>query len=454
MLRNGLFYKAQDVQKKECEVIDDNIVRHVGMTKISSGNKTPFQLLLEKIHSDQSILNDFDKLAQQLFDITPLKKANKSRLMSEKDQAIIDANNDNFRRFFESVFAKKILKYILNQESVSELRTMLQEISAFLIREYHDYDKNFLSLWEASRNGAKVKENDSLSFFSELRPDLVALMKEDHFSDAKKDTMLKLYDLHYMTHAISKLTSYKKRHPEGIVEIYDNEYKKRNTFYRPDHRGRVAGFGFAKDNPSYHLGIFRSHDQTPYDMRKTSLNPVTRCPDRLYMEHPKVARLDPYNWLHHCFSNGNNSCYVNGLSGSILLEIRSLLFFISALKDNYYSCVVLKPDALFKNNNKLIKDYFLLIIGLFVYFEGGHTFSEILSPFDIKEVREAINIGLRTTSSVLSKQTLLFDNPKIKDLMKESLMETVQFYSVYQAKTAVHKQILSANPLFRLKSKK
>lgn len=454
MLRNGLFYKTDDVQKKGCEVIDDNIVRHVGMTKIPSGNKTPFQLLLEKIYSDQSILNDFDKLAQQLFDITPLKKANKSRLMTQKDEDIINANNDNFKRFFESVFAKKILTYVLNQKNATVLSAMLHEISTFLIREYHDYDKNFLSLWEASRHGVKVKENDSLSFFSELRPDLVSLIKEDHFSDAKKDTMLKLYDIHYMTHSISKLASYKKRHPEGIAEIYDNEYKKRNTFYRPDHRGRVAGFGFAKDNPSYHLGIFRSHDQTPYDMRKSSLNPVTRCPDRLYMEHPNVARLDRYNWLHHCFSNPINSCYVNGLSGSILLEIRSLLFFISALNDDYYKCSLLKPDALFENKNKLIKDYFLLIIGLFVYFEGGHTFSEILSSFDIKEVREAINMGLRTTSPVLSKQTLLFDNPKIKDLMKESLIETVKFYSVHQAKTEIHKQILSGNPLLRLKSKK
>jgi hypothetical protein len=449
MLRNGVVIKVDELKTNEQEVIDNNIVRHIGMTRLPSKDKTPFQLLLEKIKLDPTPLTNeaFTQLARELFYISPLKKVKTSRLITEKDQVFIDAYNDNFRRLFETLFAKKIIEHILHSSNIQNLEKMINEITLFLTREHTASDEKFLTTWQQAKSGIKDEKNDSLNFFSDLRPNLVTLLKKDFLSDEKNQPILKLYDLHYLTHPITDLKSYKKRHPKGIAEIYDSKYENRFTFFCPRHRGRINGFGFNKDNPSRHIGILRSIDQAPYDMISPTLSAVTRCPDRLYMEHPKSARVDLHNWLHHCFSHGYNSSYVNGLSGSILIEIRSMLFFLAAINDKYYECSLLKPNDILEKNHQLIKEYFLLLTSLFIYFEGGHTFSEILAVFEINDVKAIMNEVLKSDkkSDKISKESLLFKNKDMMTLMKTSLIETMKFHSVCTAKHAVHDE-LKDNP--------
>ncbi|MHB1948700.1 MAG: hypothetical protein ACYCQI_11385 [Gammaproteobacteria bacterium] len=289
-----------------------------------------------------------------------------------------------------------------------------------------------------SQINKEVKEDDLNVSYRVFRPDLVNLLNENHFLNYSDQTLLNLYDLHYLTHPISHLKSYQERHPDGILEIYDNSRKKRNPYFLPLNRGRISNFGYSKDTPSYHLGIFRSVDQTPHDMRKSSLSSsATRCPDRLYMVHPRIARTNLQNWLHQCFANGNNSCYVNGLSGSILLEIRLLLFFYSAVKKKHYQCKFIKDDDLDKYDFALLKNYLRLVIGLFVYFEGGHTFSEILSVFHLAETKTETKAILQSSAIIFSTETLLLADPLIVKLMQESLIETIKFYSVCNLKREV-----------------
>ncbi len=436
MLRNGKSYDPSNMNGME--VIDANIVRHVGMTRIASENKTDFQILLEA--SPGKTENGDTDLIDQLFDIPTLRKKKSDRLRHSTDQAILDANNDNFKRFFESLLAKKLLTHVLNSEYIKEISLFIKELTTFFSKEYKQYNPDFLNLWEKAKNGGEIKDNDSDLFtYSVFKPDLVNLIKENHFKSKVAETLIDLYDLHYLTHPVSTLPSYKIRHPKGLVETY-----KTHGLFSKKNRGRLIGFGFSKDNPSYNLGTLRSIDQAPHDMKKSVLtSKTTRCPDRLYMEHPKIARENKKSWLHHCFSNGYNSGYVNGLSGSMILEIRSVLFFISSVMNNKYECSFIQRNSLFDHDYALLKNYFRLVLGMFVYIEGGHTISEILSVFELKKVFHEINTILKKCSekNILSVKSLLTDNENTRLLVKEALMETKQFYLIRQQKLKLHTEI-------------
>lgn len=424
-LKNGASYHPEKMQGME--VIDENVVRHAGMTRIKSKNKTAFQRLLTDIANNNYSISDekFKAIAEHLLYIPPLKERGKLQMFSNDDSVIIDAYNDTTKRHFDSFFAKKILIFLLNSKQYApSLSLLIQEITNFYTEEYKTHSPEFLVKWNDAKSGKTVND-ESLEFFSASRPDLVNLIKENHFNN-KDNLILNLYDFHYLTHAISSLASYQKRHPDGIFEIYN---KKSNTYYSNKNRGRISGYGLSLNNPSYHLGIFRSIDKTPYDMRKSSLTSnTTRCPDRLYMEHPCNARQNPLNWLNYGFFNQYNSGYVLGLSGSTLLEARAMIFFILSIINNQYQCKFIDQDF-FKDKTSL-NHYFLLIISMFVYFEGGHTLSEILTVFEIDEVRSFINNALanKEESDVLSKKTLIFNQEDILMIMKDAFIETAKYH--------------------------
>lgn len=309
--------------------------------------------------------------------------------------------------------------------------------------------------------------------------------------------MQNLYDLHYLVHRVPKLSAYGEYFPKGLFEIYrrfhpSNEAGKRKTvdtsakiideyaesvmtppsvstdtprapavndpayasfvgtkhpLYRVANRGRIASpLGFYKDNPGLQLGILRSVDPTPTDMRKSkTLTGVTRCPDRLYVSHPAVTRQNPASWHQYCFAEGLNSAFVLGLSGSTLLETRAILFFATAIRDGYYVSDSDKILPLRHYDPDIIRKYLLFVIGLFVYVEGGHTLSEILTVFDIPEVKMAIH-DLTKGELAISKQTLIFDQSEIMELLRKALAETIEYRGVLRGKQEVHEQLHALHP--------
>lgn len=470
------------------EVVDDNTVRHAGMTRIQSKNETAFQVILKEIHKENyNIANDdFKKLAKKLFYIQPLEKRNLKEEKEHKefketkeineinkitglmnnvaldyenpdrpsishlsDDMIIDAYNDNFRRYFESLFAKNILINILNSNQIQIINGIVSEISSFLKEDYQKNEQHFIAEWLKAKSGGPADKFDSIVFFSDARPDLVKLVNENHFLDGKSSNILAVYDLHYLTHHISQAKSYNVRHPNGILEIYTNKH----LFFGKKNRGRLSQFGFSKDNPSYNLGILRSIDKSTHDMRKETLTSnTTRCPDRLYMDHPTFARSNPNSWINYSFSNTYNQNYVNGLSGSILLEIRSILFFILSIKNGSHQCQFINPNVLFENNCIHLRNYFLMLMGIFVYFEGGHTVSEVISVFEIPEVKAFIS-GNETTKRLkdaLFLGPLITENDLVLKSMKAALFETSKIYDVVLKKRKVHEEIESMGSRMRM----
>ncbi len=316
-LDNGKLYDLGVLKAAGLEVIDNNIVRHRGMKRLPDNQSTPFQEMLHHIKKRQDKLSpaEWQALINSLCTIPSINGP--AKMHSDKDEDIIRAYNDNSRRYFESRLAKYLLSALPTSNPL--LAELISNLTTFLVGEYKNsnYTK-YVTQWQNAQKG-KIPNRDNLSFYAALRPDLVTLCQENHFfpswqksseklwsnettaEQQKKQSrhskaVLSLYDLHYLTHSISKLETYKKHFSNGILEIYTDD----NRFFSPVHRGRVNGYGFTVNNPSSNLGVLRSSDVCPPDMRKSKVfSKETRCPDRLYLEHPKVTRTNPLNMQHH-----------------------------------------------------------------------------------------------------------------------------------------------------------
>jgi hypothetical protein len=439
-LKNGVKVDKKTLAKYE--VIDNNIVRHPGVTRLQSDKKTPFQTLLTEVIEKKFVLSD-DELSDILKRVltTPQSTPEDKHLFSEDNQDIIDCWNDGSRRYFDSMLAKNIMNHFLSSKH-STLSPFIKNVTDFLKSEYRAHDKARLKVWSNIRKGYEYKriKESNLADFALLRKNMIELIKDEHFTDSS--FILELLDLHYLTHAAGRLPSYKVLHPTGTLKSYTEN----SIFYKTKNRGRVTGFGFNHNNPSYHLGTMRSIDKTPHDMRRPRLiSSETRCPDRLYMVHPKVARRHPENWLNQAFSNPYNSTYVNGLSGSTLLAINAILFYICSQEGD-----ASVQEAIREDNFKLLKNYWLMVVCLFIYFEGGHTLTEVMDVFNLSRIQSNLETVLKTPQDTFSLQTILLDDPEIYKLVAQSLIETAKYQAVIDSKTSANSKVPDAAKNIRL----
>jgi hypothetical protein len=386
------------------ETLDHNVVRHVGMRRISSDTPTPFQHLLFYLSSNPKA--DVDM--KLFFAVPPFENRNITSMFTNNVTTIMNCYNDNSRRYFESLFAKKILSHIQTCDRFSDLHALIRKLTTFYTSHYDRDNPAFLEEWKRAKQHNNVS-NEDLRFFSLLRPHLV---------EFDSDILADLYDFHYLTHSISTISLYKKNHLQGICDLYH-----RSPYYSDKTRGRIYSRGWAQDRYSHNFGIFRSMDIVPQDMRTEKPSQVTRCPDRLYMTHPSVAMRNPFNWLHYFFTNPYNSMYVLGISGCILLEIRALMFYIlcGGLVDN-----------------ELLNLYFLIISSLLIYFEGGHSFTEIFTVFELPEVKTFIK---NTVHEEINKDTIIY-REEIVHLMKATLLDTVQYNDILERRRTYHDELL------------
>jgi hypothetical protein len=436
-LRNGVFYKLVDIEAQNLEVLEENIVRDKGMTRHRKTQTTPFQEFLNALTKNNYKIDDetLVKTANELFTIDT-DTFDSVRMDSLSDDNIIDAYSDNSKRYFETLFTKKILLTLFSKDSI-DLNTLILELTKFITTEYQKSMPNYLKSWQAAKNEKNVIKDESLDFYRNLRPDLLQLIHNQHFGEPQV-TLIEWYDLHYLTHGIAKLPSYKTLHPNGILDIYPKD-----TFFQKPNRGRIANFGLIKNIPSANLGIFRSIDKSTADLRKDTVNTESRCPDRLYMEHPRKSRNNRDSWLYRAFSNGLSQGYVNGLSGSVVLECRLLLFFMLSIESNHYQPQLLKPEKISEHSYALIQQYMLLVLSSFVYFEGGHTINEIMNVLNLRVVKTAVQDVFPKKNYLFSVENLFVRNPNVIQALKESLIETAKFHAQMNAKEKVHEEIVT-----------
>ncbi len=116
-----------------------------------------------------------------------------------------------------------------------------------------------------------------------------------------------------------------------------------------------------------------------------------------------------------------------------------MLFYILSIKERSYAIPVKLQPVL--KNTLLIRDYFSMVMAMFIYFEGGHTLSEILSVFNISEVKQAINAAYGLSSHHESISDQILESPVFIKAFQEALCDTLHFEEALTLKKSVKEQI-------------
>lgn len=421
----------QLLKKQSLETADNlKVFRPKGYNKLPTSKITPFQNQISILRNKNLnyLMRNADVLINTLLFMPDMNQ--KALMFSESENDILNSYNDPVKRFFETYLTKQLLCELISNKNISNsLKRYINAIHQFLVQDYKDSgDTNYLNkIIGFKKNKIAINSN---SMYYQYRKDFEGLINSGHFGNAQnRMLLLDLFDQHYLTHRIEKHSTYKKKFPNGILNIYGNNTK----FFIPENRGRVYGLGFNIMPTSYHLGIIRLMDPSCSDLTKnvTHAN-IARCPDRLYISNIKTERNNKDNWLQHAFNNPNNSCFVNGLSGSMLLEVRNVLYFNRTLKKENHT-----PYSW-----EQVKYFLMNILGLFVYFEGGHTISEVLSLLDLKEVRDELSTEFPESGIDETKPSkLIMSDSLFKRAFAKATQETIIFQETLENKYAVLKDI-------------
>ncbi|MCL6702963.1 hypothetical protein [Pseudomonas sp. T1.Ur] len=396
---------------------------------------TPFQKMLrqedtpfQRLEKNAVFSNEDDGLRRAILNIDP-------RYTKLSVDEKFDVNNDNQRRLFDTLFSKELLTGMAgNSEKMAAVRKLSDGIVSFY-KSCILVDK--IANWEAACNGTYTGDDQRLQqLVTQNDRAREAVDSLDLDADGKK-LLVDLYQRRYLNYMIDETDVYKEEHPEGIIK------SKSNPLYFK--RGRLDGDFYHAD--SMNVGILRSMDKSPVDLRfstvpekQPGISPelYTRCPDRLNMADPggKVDR-DPDSWLSYNFLSGN-SPFVNGLSGSMLIEIRAMLYLKARLDAEDVEGNFLASSAMVD----VLDDYFSAISGLYVYVDGGHSLFEIQSSFKQTWVKGAF------ISTFEGQEWGEVGQMLYKDLesFKKAYQATKLFDRVLQNQRSVHSQLVYGDP--------
>ena len=373
-LRNGLPYEGtvRDVdiiyRRFSGQVSDGALVNQGRPRTLRPGAVTPFQRLLSQRDTPfqrgepgaEHSAGD-EALRRRVLgcdpSFTPLSTQQKH-----------DVNNDPCRRFFDTVFARHLLVHTFQQHG-EVLRRYSDSLLAFY-RE--DLLADAYADWTSACRGQYTGRDGRLQQLSiqsgRAREAVAALPLEQ----AQKDVCLDLYLRRYLTYLVDETQAYREDHPKGIIK------SKSNPLYFK--RGRLDGDFAIRD--SLNMGILRNVDPCPADLRFAG-HPrrmpgiaeglYTRCPDRLHMAGPEApVDSDPDSWLSYNFLSGVTP-FVNGLSGSMLVEIGGLVYARTRMNGVGGLAATAPPEV--------VEAYFRALAGMYVYIDGGHSLFEIQSSF-------------------------------------------------------------------------
>lgn len=371
----------------------------------------------------QQLLNAVDEPDDQTRKIILYGYQNYKNLTREEKY---DITNDNVRRIFESYFAKNLLTNVMkvNYTKIQELSNKLLEIQSEILQ------KNNLFLdWQSACNGTyKGKDLRLQQLVTRICYAKEAISTLD-LNELQKTILFDLYARRYLTYLIRDTDVYRSDHPFGVLKASSSPF-----YFK---RGRLDG-GFRININSKCMGIIRSIDKSPMDLQVSTIpekeqgiepSLYTRCPDRLNMADPdSIIDKDPDSWLTHNFIH-RVMPFVNGLSGSILIEIQSLLFIKNIIKKN--------SSRDFLNSIETLIDYFKSIAGIYVLIDGGHSLFEIYSSFNQPWVSTAFVKTFEAEEWENISNSIYED----KDAFDKAFRDTKLVYKVLQNQDKIHRDI-------------
>ncbi len=414
-----------------------------GYPKTQTNMKTPFQKFLNNYEKDKSESN--------LIKVV-LGESGIGNTLSVSQK--VDINNDNIRRFFETTLAKNLLLIVKNPETYQHLRLLADNLQTFEIyamthnRNNQEVSSQNLLDWEMACNGRYKGSNGTFSQLSLTINRYKKVLQNNRLglTASQQALIIDLFKIHYLQYRINSSSLYKTTIKSPILDLYNY-----HSYYLK--RGRLD-LGFYSIINSHHLGILRNSDVGIPDSEYMDYNKEiykvgdalrnrleTRSPDRFDMDLlDSYPNMDSDSWLTKNFDNGV-SPVVNGLSGSMLSEVRFIVFtkqILSNLKttakirDDLHTVGINKD---FLNNTDDVVNFFRIINGLFIYLEGGHSLYEINTIFSLPEVHTALQTVFLNDNFYPSIKSILIDGNK--EVVETSINETWEFYQNFEFYHAV-----------------
>ncbi|MBY7729055.1 hypothetical protein JHW46_01695 [Vibrio splendidus] len=190
---------------------------------------------------------------------------------------------------------------------------------------------------------------------------------------------------------------------------------------------------------SHAMGILRSHDASPSDLRAQydieykqdydgllGAGENTRCPDRLEIqdpEHKDAQKADSF--MNALFRSGTGT-YVNGPSGSIMIQHGAAR-----------ACKEVHKHRSANDINRYIELQGLM----FILFDGGHSMDEIRYPLNTDTAQQRMKKDFDNRPGFDAIGERFFTNQSILNKSREA---TAAFSEALLNKDAVHNQLLSA----------
>ncbi|MFL1387373.1 hypothetical protein ACI77F_06820 [Pseudomonas tritici] len=377
-VRNGAVYNA---------VIDSDIVEKYSQDYILPGKASikdgALSLGLNRFRVAGPVETQTQKIlaALQLIKHPEARRAELAKLISDQGTQGVEGAmrlamvNDPVRRAFESYYAKYALQdYFSSPEKYQKFSDISDRQVDFLKQHFIPAPlfEKYEAAWRNESFDTRIIGLDQLQgFYTRAKKTLETL-------DIPKSAQHALFDIYkhrYLSYAL-------KNEPEVAAKLPAGHWDGVFDPIRAPGKGRVElnakeGNVFRQAD-SFNVGIMRNIDATPRDLRLNEpyyikyegdykdpllASASTRCPDRLEMQDPNHPdAFKPGSYLKDFFEKGTGT-YVNGPSGSILIEHGALR-----------AC----QEAHAQASATDIETYLAIQALLFIYVDGGIQWTKSL----------------------------------------------------------------------------
>lgn len=442
-VRNGAIYNAiidSDIIEKhskdlipagESSIKDGALSFGINRFRVSSPGNTETQETLTKLQK----IRDPDERMTEL-----AKLVNNGSTNSLDKSMRLKMVNDPVRRAFESYYPKHALQDYFSSPERYEKFLELSNRQVNYIKDNlvsPDLFKKYEAAWKNESFDTTIAGLDQLQgFYARAEKTLETL----GISPRAQKALFDIYKSRYLNYALKNEPDVESKLPKGHWDgIFDP--------IKAPGKGRielnVKEGNLFRQAESYNVGIMRNIDPTPVDLRlnepynikyardyKDNLlaSASTRCPDRLEMQDPNHPdAFKPGSYLKDLFEKGTGT-YVNGPSGSILIEHGAL----RACKNVHAH---MSPEDL--------EAYLEIQALLFIYVDGGHSMDEISYALTRGNAQDKFHEAFGGKDGFASVGRNMFMNYEALD---KAAKYAAVFNDALSAKDSIHQKITHTNP--------
>lgn len=374
------------------------------------------------------------------------RKAELAKLVNNENTNSLDRSmrlkmvNDPVRRAFESYYAKYALQdYFSTPEKYEKFKAISENQVNYIKDNFvpPELFKKYEAAWKNESFDTNIVGLDQLQgFYERAEKTLETLNLPQH---ARK-VLFDIYKSRYLSYALKNEPAVESKLPRGHWDgIFDP--------IKAPGKGRielnVKEGNLFRQAESHNVGIMRNIDPTPVDLRlnepfsikyasdyENSLlaSASTRCPDRLEMQdpnHPDASK--PGSYLVDLFEKGTGT-YVNGPSGSILIEHGAL----RACKEVHAHTSV-----------EELASYLEIQALLFIYIDGGHSMDEISYALKSGNAQDMLHEDFDRKDGFDKVGEHMFMNHEALD---KAAKDATVFNDALNAKDSLHHQITHTSP--------